>query len=97
MLTLLFVSNGTICVLYLILVKIFEIVLKLGSRFFIAAKLLGGPLKRNLPKKSEEVYAICRLFEVALEILNRINKNVCAPLPVFWGMSRVVRSNETVL
>lgn len=53
MLTLLFVSNGAICVLYLILVKISETVLKLESRFFIVAKLLGDPLKRNLPKNQE--------------------------------------------
>jgi len=45
----------------------------------------------------EAVHAICRLFEVALEILNRINKNVRAAIPVLRGMSRVVRCNETVL
>ena len=41
------------CVIPYISQKFSEIVLKLGSRFFIVAKLLGGPLKRNLPKNQE--------------------------------------------
>ena len=41
------------CVIPYISQKLSEIVLKLGSRFFIVAKLLGGPLKRNLPKNQE--------------------------------------------
>ena len=41
------------CIIPYISQKLSEIVLKLGSRFFIAAKLLGGPLKRNLPKNQE--------------------------------------------